>query len=167
MLDSIKQASKNIGRELNRAWENLSDGWRELLSRSNNSLTHFEPGLMDGQLEDEANLNFPRWGLIASEVEETVSDIIVRIEIPGVEKQDCTIRVEGSTLTISGEKRFARESAESQYHAMERAYGVFERRIALPRHVDAEKATANTINGVLLVRLPKAATETVRDIPIN
>ena len=34
MLDSIKQASKNIGREINRAWENLSEGWRELLSHS-------------------------------------------------------------------------------------------------------------------------------------
>lgn len=167
MLDSIKQASKNISRELNRAWENLSDGWRELLSRSNNSLTHFEPGLMDGQLEDEANLNFPRWGLIASEVEETANDIIVRIEMPGVEKQDCTIRVEGSMLTISGEKRFARESADSHYHAMERAYGVFERRIALPRHVNAGNATANTVNGVLMIRLPKAATDSVQDIPIN
>jgi HSP20 family protein len=89
------------------------------------------------------------------------------MEIPGVEKQDCTIRVEGSTLTVSGEKRFARESDESHYHAVERAYGVFERRIALPRHVNAEKATANTVNGVLLVRLPKAATDTVREIPIN
>ncbi|MDL2284201.1 Hsp20/alpha crystallin family protein [Oxalobacter sp. OttesenSCG-928-P03] len=167
MLDSIKQAGKNIGRELNRAWENLSDGWRELLSRSNNSLTHFEPGMMDGQLESEANLNFPRWGLIACEVEETASDIIVRVEVPGVEKQDCTIRIEGSMLTLTGEKRFAREGADSHYHAMERAYGVFERRIALPRHVNAEKATANAVNGVLLIRLPKAAIDTVRDIPIS
>ena len=167
MLDSIKQASKNISRELNRAWENLSDGWRELLSRSNNSLTHFEPGMMDTQLENEANLNFPRWGLIASEVEETASDVLVRIEIPGVEKQDCNIRVEGNTLTISGEKRFAREGVESHYHVMERAYGVFERKITLPRHVNAEKATANAVNGVLLVRLPKAAADTVQDIPIN
>ncbi|KAF0206054.1 MAG: HSP20 family [Gallionellaceae bacterium] len=38
MLDSLKEAGKNIGRELGRTWENLSDGWRELLSRSNNAL---------------------------------------------------------------------------------------------------------------------------------
>ena len=43
MLDSLKQAGKNIGRELNRAWESLSDGWRELLSRCSNALVHYEP----------------------------------------------------------------------------------------------------------------------------
>ena len=42
MLDSLKQAGKNIGRELNRAWESLSDGWRELLSRCSNALVHYE-----------------------------------------------------------------------------------------------------------------------------
>ena len=38
MLDSLKQAGRNIGREINRAWENLSEGWRELLSRSSDAL---------------------------------------------------------------------------------------------------------------------------------
>lgn len=167
MLDSLKQAGKNIGRELNRAWENLSDGWRELLSRSNNSLTHFEPGAMDGQRESEAGLDFPRWSLIAGEIEETANDIVVRVEIPGVEKQDCSIRIEGNVLYVSGEKRLVRESADSHYHVMERAYGVFERRIALPRHVNADGATAEAVNGVLLIRLPKSVTDIVRDIPIS
>lgn len=166
MLDSIKQAGKNIGRELNRAWENLSDGWRELLSRGNNSLTHFEPGA-DTSLDSEANQSFPRWSLMASELEETAKDIIVRIEIPGVEKEDCSIRIEGNMLYVNGEKRFARENADSHYHTMERAYGVFERRIALPRHVNAQKATANAVNGVLTIHLPKAAMDTARDIPIS
>jgi HSP20 family protein len=167
MLDSLKQAGKNIGRELNRAWESLSDGWRELLSRGSNSLTHFEPGFVEGRAGMEGDLNFPRWGLIAAEVEETDKDIIVRVEIPGVEKQDCSIRVEGGVLTISGEKRFTREIADSQYHVLERAYGVFERSVTLPRHVAPEGATASAANGVLLVRLPKAAAETARDIPIS
>lgn len=41
MLNSLKQTGKNIGREINRAWENLSEGWRELLTRSSDALTHF------------------------------------------------------------------------------------------------------------------------------
>lgn len=167
MLDSIRQAGKNIGRELNRAWENLSDGWRELLSRSNNSLTHFEPGMMDGQPEEGGSLDFPRWGLIACEVEETANDVVVRIEIPGVRKQDCTIRMEGSTLIVSGEKRFARDNAESHFHVMERAYGIFERHVMLPRHVDAEGATATAVDGVLLIRLPRTTVDTIRNIPID
>ena len=41
MLDSLKQTGKNIGRQIGRAWEDLSEGWRELLSRSSDALTHF------------------------------------------------------------------------------------------------------------------------------
>lgn len=167
MLDSIRQAGKSIGRELNRAWENLSEGWRELLSRGNNSLTHFEPGVTEGQQAGDTSLNFPRWSLMASEVEETPGEIIVRVEIPGVEKQDCAIRIEGNTLIVSGEKRFTRASGDSQYHVVERAYGAFERRIALPRHIHTEGATASAVNGVLQIRLPKVAAEASRDIPIN
>lgn len=164
MLESIKQAGKNIGRELNRAWENVSDGWRELLSRSNNALMHFEPGVPDGATEEGV---LPRWGLMACEVEETADEIIVRVEIPGVEKKDCTLRLEGSNLYLSGEKRFSRVQADSQLHTMECAYGIFERCIVLPRHVESEGAKASMHNGVLLIRLPKAAGETVRDIPIR
>jgi len=41
MLESLKKVGTEIGKELNRAWENLAEGWRELLSRSGDALTHF------------------------------------------------------------------------------------------------------------------------------
>ena len=44
MLNTLKQTGRNIGREINRAWDNLSEGWRELLSRSSHALTHFSRG---------------------------------------------------------------------------------------------------------------------------
>lgn len=156
MLDSLKQAGMNIGREINRAWESLSEGWRELLSRSSDALTHYSRGkdevVVSGDLA-----RFPRWGLLAGEVEETAKDILVRVELPGLEKEDCHVSIEGNVLYMSGEKRIERETGDSTYHVMERAYGSFQRAIPLPRNVDAGKAEASYRNGVLIVRVPKSA----------
>lgn len=156
MLDSLKQAGRNIGREINRAWENLSEGWRELLSRSSDSLTHFSRNKDEEQQEHGGALaSFPRWSLLAGEVEETDKELIVRVEVPGMDKDDCRITIEGNMLYLSGEKRFERETHESTYHVMERAYGSFQRTIPLPGNVDIDQAAASYKNGVLTVRLPK------------
>lgn len=168
MLDSLKQAGKNIGREIGRAWENLSEGWHELLSRSSNALTHFSrSNKNEVQPESGALAVFPRWSLLAGEVEETSKEIVVRVEAPGMEKGDCRITIEGNMLHLSGEKHIEREAHDSTYHIMERAYGAFQRTIPLPRNVDADKAEASYKNGVLTVRLPKVAGESGRTITIS
>lgn len=176
MLDSLKQAGKHIGRELTRAWENLSEGWRELLSRGGESLTHFshakeaatpESGALAPSLVTSP-ANFPRWSLLAGEVEETAKEIVVRVEVPGMDKSDCHISIEGNTLYVSGEKRFERETHDSTYHVMERAYGAFQRAIPLPGNVDIDQAEANYKKGVLTVRLPKTGDGgTARSIPVS
>lgn len=156
MLESLKEAGKSISRELGRAWENLSEGWRELLSRSGEALTHFARNKDKSVAEEDSQLPvLPRWSLLAGEVEEADKEIVVRVEVPGIEKQDWQITVDGSMLYIRGEKHFERISHDSTYHIMERAYGVFQRSIPLPHNVDTEKAVANYKNGVLIVRLPK------------
>lgn len=167
MLDSLKQAGKNIGRELTRTWENLSEGWRELLSRSSDALTHFSRKKDEVQEGSGALATFPRWSLLAGEVEETDKEILVRVEVPGMEKEDCHITIEGNVLYLNGEKRYERETIDSTYHVMERAYGAFQRSITLPRNVDAGKAEASYKNGVLSIRLPKEAGEKSRAIPLS
>jgi len=168
MLDSLKQAGKNIGREFGRTWENLSDGWRELLNRSSDALTHFSHNKIDdAQPESSALATFPRWGLLAGEVEETDKEIVVRVEVPGMNKEDCRITIEGNTLCLSGEKHFERETSDSTYHVMERAYGSFQRTIPLPRNVDTDNADASYKNGVLSIRLPKVAGENGRSIKVS
>lgn len=157
MLDTLKQAGMNVGREIGRAWENLSEGWRELLSRSSNALTHFSRGKDEVPVSGGDLARFPRWGLLAGEVEETAKDILVRVELPGLEKEDCRVTIEGNMLYMSGEKRIEREAGDSTYHVMERAYGSFQRAIPLPRNVDAGRAEASYRNGVLTVRVPKSA----------
>lgn len=167
MLDSLKQTRHAFGREFNRAWETLSDGWHELLSRSSNALTHFTRHKEDEQKSIGELATFPNWSLLAGELEETGKDIMVRVELPGMDKEDCQIRIEGNVLYLSGEKRFERETKDSTYHVMERAYGAFRRSIPLPRNVNVDKAEASFKNGVLTIRLPKDADEVGKSIPVS
>lgn len=169
MLDSLKQAGKNIGRDLSRTWENISEGWRELLNHSSEALTQFtrhkndEPGEHGSSGMRPA---FPRWSLLAGEMEETDKEIVVRVELPGMEKEDCHITIDGGILYLRGEKRLERTTQDSTYHVMERAYGAFQRTIPLPRNVDTDNAQASYKNGVLTVRLPKLGGAKGRTIPI-
>lgn len=167
MLETLKETGRNIGRELGRTWGNLSDGWRELLSRSSNALTHFVRSKNDELAINDEIATFPRWSLLAGEVEETGKEILVRIELPGMDKEDCHISIEGNMLYVSGEKRYERETHDSTYHLMERAYGSFQRAIPLPRNVDTDKAEAHYKNGVLTVRLPKVDGEKSRAIQVS
>jgi HSP20 family protein len=167
MLNTLKQTGKTLGRELTHAWGNLSEGWRELLNRSSDALTQFTHRGGDGEKKGGAVAPFPRWGLLAGELEETRKDVVVRLELPGIDKTDCQITIEGNLLRVHGEKRLERDARHSTYHVMERAYGVFERTIVLPRNVDIDLAEATYKDGVLTVRLPKAVSDSAKSIAVT
>lgn len=168
MLNSLKHTGQTLGREAARAWETLSQGWHELLSRSNNALTHFKrPEPAEATSAGAALATFPSWSLLAGELEETARDVLVRVELPGLDKDDCQICIEGNVLYLSGEKRFERDTSDSTYHVMERAYGSFQRSIALPSDVDVDRAEATFKNGVLTVRLPKVGSGRTRAIEVT
>ena len=167
MLNSLKQTGKNIGHEISRAWESLSEGWHELLSRSSDALTHFTRHKDDAQEGGSALATLPRRSLLAGELEETDKDVLVRVELPGMDRDDCIVTIEGNLLRLSGEKRFERETHDSTYHVMERAYGAFERSIPLPRNVNVEQAEASFKNGVLTVRLPKQGATSSKSIRVS
>ena len=167
MLNNLKQTGKNIGRELTRAWEGLSEGWHELLSRSGNALTQFSQHKGGTQEPISELATFPRWSLLAGELEETANDVLVRVELPGMDKKDCQITIEGNVLYLTGEKHLEREAGDSTYHVMERAYGAFYRAIPLPHSVAAEQAKASFKNGVLTVRLPKSDSGQAQSILVS
>lgn len=167
MLQTLKETGKDIGTEIGRAWDSLSDGWRDLLSRSNSALTRFTRAGQEKRQDSSNEERLPRWGLLAGELAETAKEVVVRVELPGLDKEDCEISIEGNVLQVRGEKRFERESSDSTYHVMQRAYGAFQRSIALPRNVDTEHAQASFKNGVLTVRLPKEGSDQPRRIAVS
>ena len=83
-------------------------------------------------------------------------EIVVKAEVPGLDKPDIQVSVDGNLLTIKGEKKKEKETKEDDYFFSERAYGAFSRSLRLPVEVKADNVTASLNNGVLEVHLPKA-----------
>ncbi len=98
---------------------------------------------------------------------ETDSEIVVKAAVPGVKPEELDISVSGDLLTIKGETKEDREEKETNFHYREWRYGSFQRSLALPTSVDVDKATAEFENGVLLLKLPKAAAAKQTRLQIN
>lgn len=82
-------------------------------------------------------------------------DVIVRLEIPGIDPKLIDISLAGSQLTISGEKKDEFENKGYDFYQLERRYGSFKRLINLPETVDPDKINAEYLNGMLMIKIPK------------
>jgi HSP20 family protein len=91
----------------------------------------------------------------AVDVFEEKDDVVVKAELPGLSKDDIDVTLNGSTLTIRGEKKKEEELKEEDYYSCERSYGAFARSIDLPAEVKADQVKAAFKDGILQVRLPK------------
>jgi HSP20 family protein len=92
----------------------------------------------------------------ALDISERKDAYLVTVELPGVELDDLQITMEDGLLTIQGERHFAHDSSEQQFHRVERRYGAFRRSITLPAHAMAEGIQASFEDGVLQILVPKA-----------
>ncbi len=102
-------------------------------------------------------------------VSETKEELILTAELPGLAEEEIHVELENDVLTISGEKTEERteDDEERRYHLWERSYGSFRRSFTLPRAVSGGEVNAVFDNGVLTVRLPKAAEAKGRTIEIS
>jgi HSP20 family protein len=91
----------------------------------------------------------------AVDVYEEKDDVVIKAEIPGLSKEDLSVQVSDSTLTIKGEKKREEKVKEDDYYRCERSFGSFTRAVALPCDVKADQVKASFKNGVLDVRMPK------------
>jgi HSP20 family protein len=103
-----------------------------------------------------ANGTTRRW-VPAMDLVETDDHLVLRADLPGLDKEDVEIEVKDGVLTISGERRTEHEDSADGYHRVERAYGRFSRSLSLPQGIDADQVQADFDKGVLEVRIPKPA----------
>jgi len=94
-------------------------------------------------------------------------EVVLKAELPDMTREDIDITVENNTLTIRGEKKFAADVKEENFHRIERRYGQFSRSFSLPQTVDTTKVGAEYRNGVLTVRLPLREEAKPRQIKVN
>jgi HSP20 family protein len=101
------------------------------------------------------------------DVYEDEQNLILKLEVPGVNEGDINVSVENDTLTIQGERKFEKEEKEENFHRIERRYGSFIRTFKLPNTVDAEKVEASYDKGILKITLAKRAEAKPRQIKVG
>ncbi len=94
-------------------------------------------------------------------------ELVLKAEVPDMNKDDIEITVDNGTLTIRGEKKFDSDVKEEQFHRIERHYGAFSRSFSLPPTVDPGKVAAEYKNGVLTVKLPLREEAKPRQIKVD
>ena len=100
------------------------------------------------------------------EVIDAKNDVRVLAEIPGLNKEDIHVSVDGNLLTVKGEKKQAADK-ENGVVRSERVYGNFYRALTLPKTVDAGNIKATYQNGVLELTLPKIEEAKPKQISIS
>jgi HSP20 family protein len=94
-------------------------------------------------------------------------ELVIKAEIPGMNKDEIDITVENFTLTIHGEKKAEQAVKDDQFHRVERSYGAFTRSFALPHTVDSNKVEASYKDGVLTIKLPQREEARPKQIKVN
>lgn len=103
----------------------------------------------------------------AVDISEHENEYQVRVELPGVSKDDVKITLESNILTIRGEKKQEKDVKEENIHRMERVYGSFQRSFTLPTVVNGNDINAVYRDGILTVTLPKAEEAKPKQIEVK
>ena len=104
---------------------------------------------------------------IPVDIIEVGNNLLVTASVPGVKPEALHVEVNEDTLRIWTEASEEKESKENTYHLRERSYGMLERFVTLPYHVNADKAKAEFKDGVIHLSLPKVAETGRKEIKVT
>ncbi len=116
--------------------------------------------------DDETFSGLQNW-YPSADIAESKDAYMVKVELPGVTKEDVKTTLQENVLTIQGEKKQEKETKETNYHRLERTYGSFSRSFRLPSLIKADKIDANYKDGVLTIVLPKSEEAKSKEIEIK
>jgi HSP20 family protein len=93
--------------------------------------------------------------------------VVIKAELPGLEKKDLNLEIKDGVLTLKGERKYDHEVKEENFYRREMCYGKFMRSFTLPAEVEADKITAEFQNGLLTVEVPKSEARKPKQIKVN
>ena len=103
----------------------------------------------------------------AIDVSEDAKNVYLKVDLPGLKKDNISLVADGSVLTIKGERNYEKEVQDKNVHRVERAYGAFQRSIDIGTQVDPDKVQADYKDGVLALTVAKSDRDGVKKISIN
>ena len=138
---------------------------REMATAHNYFNRFFDNTFTNGGF-DNSEFELTNWHPMV-DIYDREGEIVIKAELPGLEKKDITIDVKDSVLTLKGERAYDNETKDEKYYRRERAYGKFQRSFTLPAGLDAEKIKADYKDGLLSVEIPKPEKEEPKQITIH
>jgi HSP20 family protein len=103
----------------------------------------------------------------AVDVYEDHEQVVLAMELPGLDRKDVSVNIENNVLTISGERQLENEEKRENYSRIERFYGRFSRSFTLPNTVDPDACQATMERGILTVRFPRREEARPRQIEVK
>ena len=101
------------------------------------------------------------------DIYERKGEIVIRTDLPGVEKEQIDLTITKDTLTVKAEAKKEEDIRPEDYYVQERSYGTYMRTVQLPQDVDSAKAKASFKNGVLEIAFPKKEEAKTTEIKVD
>lgn len=136
--------------------------------RETEILTNPSPRQFSRETREENSLSGDdHEGQLTIDVYQTDNDVVIKSTIAGVKPEDLDVSINNDMLTIRGERKSEEQVSEESYYYQECYWGSFSRSVILPVDVIADKIEASMKNGILTVRMPKAANNRAKKIQVR
>lgn len=117
-------------------------------------------------LPTEETMPYVAWTPLC-DIYETEKELVLKMELPEMKKEDVHVTIENNVLTLRGERKLEKTIERENFHRMERNYGEFLRSFTLPAFVDGSKIFAEFKDGMLTVTLPKNTAAIPKQIEVK
>ena len=138
---------------------------RDMFSLSDRMNRMFD-GFFYPTTHDDESMSLWDWNPVV-DIYDKDDHIVIKAEIPGVDKKDITIDIKDRVLTLKGERSSANEEKKDNFYRRERTFGKFERSFTLPAEINLEKVKADYKDGVLKIEIPKPEEHKPKQITIH
>jgi len=139
--------------------------WREM-SAFQRHVNHCFEDSFNTTERTSSEPSMSRWSP-AVDIYDDEGTIVIKAELPGVDKKDITIDVKDRVLTLKGERSDETEVKEDSFYRRERVSGTFQRAFTLPALINAENIKADFKDGVLKIDIPKPEEEKPKQVTIH
>ena len=139
--------------------------WRNMFTLQNR-MNHFFDDASYPVFKGDEELAMCNWNPVV-DIYDNDNNIVIKAELPGIDKKDIVIDVKDRVLTLKGERSLDNEVKEENFYRRERAFGKFERAFTLPTDVDSGEIKADFKDGVLKIDIPKPEKQKPKQITIH
>jgi HSP20 family protein len=129
-------------------------------------LNHLFDDAFSPSVWDDAGMSVRDWNPIV-DVYDNDENIVIKAELPGIDKKDINIDVKDGVLTLKGERSYDNEVKKDKYYRRERLFGKFERAFRLPADIDPGKISADYNDGILKIDIPKPEQQKPKQITVH